>query len=194
MMTGISFLSQHNEYKLVSNPAENKFNQRVSNQKENKNFTLKVLCNIFFFFFSRKFSLCVSLGICWNAFKRWNWRQNQNQHSTDIKRKWFIGRRVNCLEIMETYRIHIFPFLPQFVFCILRVENFIGYCKTKHGSRSSLSHPDTIILKDFLIYVHFSFNDWTKFIFSCSLHSRTLQCNLNLGAVFFKEGKYTRLN
>lgn len=112
------FFEPTNEYKLVTNPAKNKFNQRISN--------LKVCIMqhfLLFFCCCCKVSLCVFVGICWNAFKRWNWRQNQSRHSTDIKVKWFIGRRVNCLEIMETYRIHIFLLLTQFFFvCILRVE------------------------------------------------------------------------
>lgn len=46
--------------------------------------------------------------------------QNHSRHSTDIEVKWFIGRRGNCLEIMETYRIHIS--LPHFLFRLFEIS------------------------------------------------------------------------
>lgn len=95
---------------------------------------------------------------------------------------------------METYRIHIFLLLTQFFFYLHSTgRNFIGDCETKHGNRSSLSHPDTIILKDFLIYVHFSFNDWTKFFFFLFVAFSHASMEPESRGDFFQGEKNTRL-
>lgn len=92
------------------------------------------------------------------------WKPKSSTFQTYIAVEWFIGRRVNCLEVMETYRKHIFLVLFTLshslrVFSSTNVGVTVcNWVELSCANGSSLSNPDTIILKDSLIYVHFSLN------------------------------------